>query len=69
MATVSISSAAVVAFLAYLGALAVYRLYLHPLAKFPGPLLAGMTNLYAISYDIPLKTSYTKMFPEWVSND
>lgn len=35
-----------VGFVAYLLGLAIYRIFLHPLAKYPGPLLAKITDLY-----------------------
>lgn len=43
----------------------IYRTTLHPLAKFPGPKLAGMTSMYAMAYDFPGETSYIKQFAKW----
>lgn len=43
---------------------AVYRITLHPLAKFPGPVLAGATSLYQAWYDLRPSTSYIKRFPD-----
>ena len=44
--------------LGYLLALATFRLLVHPLAKVPGPRLAGLTGWYEFYYDCPKKGNY-----------
>lgn len=43
----------------YLSYLAIYRLYLSPVAKFPGPKLAALTFWYEAWYDVAKGGQYT----------
>lgn len=49
----------VVSFFLYLGSLAVYRLYLSPLAGFPGPKLAALTHWYEFYWNVIKSGQFT----------
>lgn len=43
----------------YFGNLVFYRLFLHPLSKFPGPKLAAITRYYEAYFDVIQNGQYT----------
>lgn len=51
-------------YLWYCFCLALYRLYLHPLAKFPGPRLAALTSWYEVYYDVYLIGKFRNQIKE-----
>lgn len=54
----------VAAAIAYYGTLVFYRLFLHPLARFPGPRLAAISRWYEAYYDVLLGGQYTSKIAE-----
>lgn len=50
--------------LSYIIVLGVYRLWLSPIASFPGPKLAALTGWYEFYYDVILNGSYFHQIEE-----
>jgi hypothetical protein len=45
--------------------LTIYRLFLHPLAKIPGPKLCAITGWYEIFWDVLVGGQFTFKVEEW----
>lgn len=56
---VSLLVLALIAGASYLIWLTLFRLYLSPIARFPGPKLAALTRWYEFYYEIVLKGQFT----------
>ena len=57
--SVVLATAVLIVSVLYLAGLVIYRLYLSPIAKFPGPKLAAATYLFEGYYDVVKRGKYT----------
>jgi hypothetical protein len=60
----NVALAALSIWLSYLFVYAIHTLYFHPLAKFPGPKLAALTDYYEFYYNAIKSGRYIKKMEE-----
>lgn len=65
LALTSLVGCACIAFLCYYTALIAYRIFLHPLAKFPGPKPTAASLWYEFYYDVVLRGQFIWKIQEW----
>ncbi len=49
----------------YLFGLGIYRLYFHPLAKFPGPKIAALSEWYETYHNVYRRGQFTPLIRDW----
>lgn len=59
LGSIGLVSAAFFLLLLYVACLSIYRLYISPISKFPGPKITALTSWYEIYYDFYLGGKYT----------
>lgn len=60
----TIFAAVFVSYTVYLIGLAIHRLYLSPITKFPGPKLAALTRWYEFYYEVVLRGKFSDHITE-----
>lgn len=63
--SVSLPIVALLIWIAYIVGLAIYRIYLSPIAKFPGPKLAALTYWYEFYHEVILRGQYAFRINDW----
>lgn len=59
-----VAASAIPLLLTYAATLYLYRVFLHPLARYPGPKLAAASNWYEFYYDVIQQGAFTEHIRE-----